>query len=191
VKELTQRAVDEGYPAKDILDKGLVMGINIIGEKWKAGDAFIPEVLASSKVMRAGTEIIKDLMAKTGIKPVGKVVIGTVKGDVHNIGKDLVAMMMENAGFEVRNLGVDVAVESFVEAIKSTQPNLLAMSALLTTTMPAMADTIETIKEQGLQVKTMIGGAPTTQAYADSIGADGYAVDAQSAVSKAKKLLGL
>jgi len=191
VKELTQRAVDEGYSIKDILDNGLVKGINVIGQMWKDGEAFIPEVLVSSKMMRAGTEVIKELMAKSGIKPIGKVVIGTVKGDVHSIGKSLVAMMMENVGFEVHDLGVDIAPEKFVEAVKTQKADLLAMSALLTTTMPAMADTIQAVNSEGLKVTTMIGGAPTSQEYANSIGADGYAADAQSAVDKAKALLGM
>jgi len=191
VIELTQKALDEGHPVKEILDNGLVKGINVIGQMWKEGEAFIPEVLISAKVMRAGTEILKKLMAKSGIKPIGKVVIGTVKGDVHSIGKSLVAMMMENVGFEVHELGVDVAPEKFVEVIKTQQADLLAMSALLTTTMPAMADTIQAVNSAGLKVTTMIGGAPTTQEFADSIGADGYATDAQSAVDKAKALLGI
>jgi len=142
-------------------------------------------------MMRAGTEVIKELMAKSGIKPIGKVVIGTVKGDVHSIGKSLVAMMMENVGFEVHDLGVDIAPEKFVEAVKTQKADLLAMSALLTTTMPAMADTIQAVNSEGLKVTTMIGGAPTSQEYANSIGADGYAADAQSAVDKAKALLGM
>jgi len=191
VKELTQKAVDEGYPVKEILDNGLIKGINVIGQMWKEGEAFIPEVLISAKVMRAGTEIIKELMAKSGIKPIGKVVIGTVKGDVHSIGKSLVAMMMENVGFEVHELGVDITPEKFVEAVKTQKADLLAMSALLTTTMPAMADTIQAVNSAGLKVTTIIGGAPTSQEYADSIGADGYAADAQSAVDKAKALLGM
>ena len=191
VIELTQQAVDEGYPVKEILDNGLVKGINDIGQMWKDGEAFIPEVLISAKVMRAGAEVIKDLMTKSGIKPIGKVVIGTVKGDVHSIGKSLVAMMMENVGFEVHELGVDVAPEKFVEVVKDHQADLLAMSALLTTTMPAMAETIQAINSAGLKVSTIIGGAPTTQEFADSIGADGYAADARSAVDKAKALLGI
>ena len=189
--ELTQKAVDEGYPVEEILDNGLVKGINVIGRMWKEGEAFIPDVLISAKVMRAGTEVIKELMIKSGIKPIAKVVIGTVKGDVHSIGKSLVAMMMENVGFEVYELGVDVAPEKFVETVKTQQADLLAMSALLTTTMPVMADTIQAINSAGLKVTTMIGGAPTTQEFADRIGADGYAADAQSAVDKAKALLGI
>jgi 5-methyltetrahydrofolate--homocysteine methyltransferase len=191
VKELTQKAVDEGYPVREILDNGLVKGINVIGQMWKEGEAFIPEVLISAKVMRAGTEVIKELMAKSGIKPIGKVVIGTVKGDVHSIGKSLVAMMMENVGFEVHDLGVDITPEKFVEAVKTQKADLLAMSALLTTTMRAMADTIQAVNSEELKITTIIGGAPTSQEYADSIGADGYAADAQSAVDKAKVLLGM
>ena len=191
VKELTQKAVDEGYPVREILDNGLVKGINVIGQMWKEGEAFIPEVLISAKVMRAGTEVIKELMAKSGIKPIGKVVIGTVKGDVHSIGKSLVAMMMGIVGFEVHDLGVDIAPEKFVEAVKTQKADLLAMSALLTTTMPAMADTIQAVNSEELKITTIIGGAPTSQEYADSIGADGYAADAQSAVDKAKVLLGM
>jgi len=191
VKELTQKAVDEGYPVKEILDNGLVKGVNVIGQMWKEGEAFIPEVLVSAKVMRAGMEVVKELMVKSGIKPIGKIVIGTVKGDVHSIGKSLVAMMMENVGFEVHDLGVDVPAEKFIEAVKAEEADLLAMSALLTTTMPVMADTIKAANTEGLKIVTMIGGAPTTQEYADSIGASGYAVDAQSAVDKAKALLGV
>ena len=189
VKELTQRAVDEGHQVKDILENGLVKGMNIIGEKWKAGDAFIPEVLLSAEMMRAGTDVIKELIVKSGIKPIGRVIIGTVQGDVHSIGKSLVAMMMESVGFEVHDLGVDVAPEKFVEAAKAQEADLLGMSALLTTTMPAMADTIKAIKKEGLKLTTIIGGSPTTQEFADSIGADGYAPDAVSAVDKAKELV--
>ena len=191
IKELTQRAVDEGYQVKEIIDDGLVAGINVIGGKWKTGEAFIPEVLLSAEVMRAGMDVLRELIAKSGIEPTGKVVIGTVKGDVHNIGKSLVAMLMEAVGFEVYDLGVDVTPEKFVEAVKAQKPGLLGMSALLTTTMPAMLDTIKAIKKEGLKVKTIIGGARTTQEYADSIGADGYAADAISAVDKAKELLGI
>ena len=191
IKELTQRAVDEGYQVKEIIDDGLVAGINVIGGKWKTGEAFIPEVLLSAEVMRAGMDVLRELIAKSGIEPTGKVVIGTVKGDVHSIGKSLVAMLMEAVGFEVYDLGVDVTPEKFVEAVKAQKPGLLGMSALLTTTMPAMLDTIKAIKKEGLKVKTIIGGARTTQEYADSIGADGYAADAISAVDKAKELLGI
>lgn len=191
VRELTQRAVKEGYQVRDIIDKGLLLGLEVIGERWKKGDAFIPEVLLSAKVMGAGMDVIRDSIVKSGIKPVGKVVIGTVRGDVHNIGKSLVAMLLGSAGFEVHDLGVDVAPEKFVKAVKEQKADLLGMSALLTTTMPGIADTVKAIKKEGLQVTTLIGGAPVTQEYATSIGADGYAPDAISAVAKAKELLGI
>lgn len=191
VRELTQRAVKEGYQVRDIIDKGLLLGLEVIGERWKKGDAFIPEVLLSAKVMGAGMDVIRDSIVKSGIKPVGKVVIGTVRGDVHNIGKSLVAMLLGSAGFEVHDLGVDVAPEKFVKAVKEQKADLLGMSALLTTTMPGIADTVKAIKKEGLQVITLIGGAPVTQEYATSIGADGYAPDAISAVAKAKELLGI
>jgi len=190
-KELTQKAVKDGYPVRDIIDKGLLLGLEVIGERWKKGDAFIPEVLLSAKVMGAGMDVIRDVIVKSGIKPIGKVVIGTVKGDVHSIGKSLVAMLLGSVGFEVHDLGVDVAPEKFVKAVKEQKSDLLGMSALLTTTMPAMADTIKALKKEGLKVTTMVGGAPVTPEYAASIGADGYAPDAISAVSKAKELLGI
>jgi 5-methyltetrahydrofolate--homocysteine methyltransferase len=191
VRELTQRAVKEGYPVRDIIDKGLLLGLEVIGERWKKGDAFIPEVLLSAKVMGAGMDVIRDAIVESGIKPIGKVVIGTVRGDVHNIGKSLVAMLLGSAGFEVHDLGVDVAPEKFVKAVKEQKADLLGMSALLTTTMPGIADTVKALKKEGLKVITLIGGAPVTQEYATSIGVDGYAPDAISAVAKAKELLGI
>jgi 5-methyltetrahydrofolate--homocysteine methyltransferase len=191
VKELTRKAVKEGHPVKDIIDKGLLAGLQIIGKKWTSGEAFIPEVLLSAKVMGAGMDVIRDAIVKSGIKPIGKVVIGTVKGDVHNIGKSLVAMLLGSAGFEVLDLGVDVAPDKFVKAVKEQKPDLLGMSALLTTTMPAMADTVKALKKEGLKVTTIVGGAPVTPEYAASIGVDGYAPDAISAVAKAKELLGI
>jgi len=183
--------VKEGYPVRDIIDKGLLLGLEVIGERWKKGDAFIPEVLLSAKVMGAGMYVIRDSIVKSGIKPIGKVVIGTVRGDVHNIGKSLVAMLLGSAGFEVHDLGVDVAPDKFVKAVKEQKPDLLGMSALLTTTMPGIADTVKALKKEGLKVITLVGGAPVTQEYATSIGADGYAPDAISAVAKAKELLGV
>lgn len=191
VRELTQRAVNEGYRAKEIIDNGLLLGLNRIGEMWGRGEAFIPEVILSAQVMAAGMEVIRDLIVESGIKPVGKVVIGTVKGDVHDIGKSLVAMMLRSSGFEVVDLGVDVASETFVEAVNEHKPDLLGMSALLTTTMPGIEATIKAVKQDGLQVITLVGGAPVTQEYADSVGADGYAPDAALAVAKAKQLMGI
>lgn len=191
VKELTQKAVDQGYQAREIIDGGLLAGLTTIGDMWTEGEAFIPEVILAAQVMHAGMEVIRDLIVKDDVKPIGKVVIGTVQGDVHSIGKSLVSMMMGSSGFEVHDLGVNVSPEKFVQTVREQKADILGMSALLTTTMPGIADTIEAIKEANLKVTIMIGGAPVTQEYADSIGADGYAPDAISAVSKAKELLGV
>jgi len=193
VKELTQKALDEGIPPGEILDEGLIKGMNVVGEKFKNGEFFIPEVLLAARVMHAGMDILKPALVSSGVEPVGKVVLGTVKGDLHDIGKNLVAMMLEGAGFEVIDLGIDVPPEKFVEAARNDGAGILAMSALLTTTMTAMKTTLEALQEGGIRddVMTMIGGAPVTQDYADEIGADGYARDAASAVDKAKELMGI
>lgn len=191
IRELTQRAVNQGYQVKEIMDKGLIAGLEIVGAKWKEGEAFIPEVLLSAKVMAAGMDVIRDLIVKSDIKPIGTIAIGTVKGDVHSIGKSLVAMLMEASGFEVHDLGIDVYPERFVEVVREKEPDLLGMSTLLTTTMPRIEDTIKAIEQEGLRVITMIGGAPVTQEYADSVRANCYAPDAASAVAKAKELLGI
>ena len=191
VKELVREALDKGVFAKEILNEGLIPGMDIVGEKMESGDMFIPEVLMSAKAMSAAVEILKPLLGDEGLTAAGKVVIGTVKGDLHDIGKNLVVMMLESAGFEVHNLGVDIGPEDFVKAIKEKEPNLLALSALLTTTMSMMKQTIDAVTESGLRerVKVMIGGAPVTQKFADEIGADGYAPDAGSANKLAKALL--
>lgn len=191
VKELVREALDKGVFAKEILNEGLIPGMDIVGEKMESGDMFIPEVLMSAKAMSAAVEILKPLLGDEGLTAAGKVVIGTVKGDLHDIGKNLVVMMLESAGFEVYNLGVDIGPEDFVKAIKEKEPNLLALSALLTTTMSMMKQTIDAVTESGLRerVKVMIGGAPVTQKFADEIGADGYAPDAGSANKLAKALL--
>ena len=191
VKELVREALDKGVLAKEILSEGLIPGMDIVGEKMESGDMFIPEVLMSAKAMSAAVEILKPLLGDEGLTAAGKVVIGTVKGDLHDIGKNLVVMMLESAGFEVHNLGVDIGPEDFVKAIKEKEPNLLALSALLTTTMSMMKQTIDAVTESGLRerVKVMIGGAPVTQKFADEIGADGYAPDAGSANKLAKALL--
>jgi len=191
VTELVREALDKGVLAKEILNEGLIPGMDIVGEKMESGDMFIPEVLMSAKAMSAAVEILKPLLGDEGITAAGKVVIGTVKGDLHDIGKNLVVMMLESAGFEVHNLGVDIGPEDFVKAIKEKEPNLLALSALLTTTMSVMKQTIDAVTESGLRerVKVMIGGAPVTQKFADEIGADGYAPDAGSANKLAKALL--
>lgn len=188
---LVQYALDEGVSAKEILEKGLMAGMDIVGEKMEAEELFIPEVLRSAKTMSAVIDILKPLLAEGDIRVVGKVIIGTVKGDLHDIGKNLVAMMLESAGFDVYNLGTDIPPDKFVEEVKDKDANMLCLSALLTTTMPMMKTTIDALAESGLrdQVKVMVGGAPVTQDFADQIGADGYAHDAGSATKLAKALL--
>ncbi len=190
VKELTQKAIDEGIEPKRILDEGLIAGMAVVGERFKRNEFYIPEVLIAARAMHAGLGILEPLLTKAGVKPVGRVAIGTVKGDLHDIGKNLVGMMFRGAGFKVEDLGIDVSPERFVEAAKGGA-QIVGMSALLTTTMVSMKAIIDALKAEGLKTKTMIGGAPVTQSYADEIGANGYAPDASSAVDKAKELLGL
>ena len=192
VGSMTQAAVDEGVSAEQIINEGLIAGMGVVGTKFKANEFYVPEVLIAARAMHAGMNIIKPLLAASGVQPRGTIAIGTVKGDLHDIGKNLVAMMMEGGGFEVLDLEVDVAPEKFVAAVKDSGAQIIALSALLTTTMPSMKDTIEALKEAGVrdQVKVMIGGAPVTQNYADEVGADGYSPDAASAVDKANELLG-
>lgn len=192
VKELTQKALDEGVPAGEILNEGLIKGMNVVGERFKNNEFYVPEVLIAARAMHAGMDILGPALAESGVKPIGTVILGTVKGDLHDIGKNLVAMMLEGAGFAVNDLGIDVAPEKFVEAVNEGG-DVLAMSALLTTTMTAMKTTLEALEEAGVRdkIKTMIGGAPVTQNYADEIGADGYARDAASAADKAKELMGI
>ncbi len=190
LKELVQSALDAGTPANEILQKGLIVGMDIVGEKMESGDMFIPEVLMAAQAMSISVEILKPLLAEGESASAGKVLIGTVKGDLHDIGKNLVVMMMESAGFEVIDLGVDVEPEKFVEAIRENKPNIVGLSALLTTTMPMMKKSIESIEESGLRdsLKIIIGGAPVNQAFADEVGADGYASDAGSASKMAKAM---
>ena len=191
VIELVKGALDQGASAKEILDKGLIKGMDIVGGRMENGEMFIPEVLMSAKAMNSAVEILKPHLADGEMGAVGKVLIGTVKGDLHDIGKNLVAMMLESAGFDVYNLGVDIAPEAFVEAVKEKDPDLLALSALLTTTMGLMKETNDAVKENGLKdrVKILVGGAPVTQDFANEIGADGYAADAGSATKLAKAML--
>ena len=193
VTDLTKQALDANVSSKDILEKGLLAGMEVVGKRFKANDMFIPEVLRCAKCMHGAMEILRPLLAETGVETAGTFVIGTVKGDLHDIGKNLVGMMFEGAGFKVVDLGIDLAPSAFVEAIKEHNANLFGMSALLTTTMPKMGETINAIKEAGLrdQVKIMIGGAPVTGEFAREIGADAYASNAASAVDKGKELLGL
>jgi 5-methyltetrahydrofolate--homocysteine methyltransferase len=191
VTELTQQALDEGLTAAEILNGGLVVGMDRVGTDFKSGELFVPEVLIAARAMHAGMDILRPLLAESDVPSAGKVVIGTVAGDLHDIGKNLVVMMLEGGGFDVVDVGIDVGPEKFVEAVKTEQPDLVGMSALLTTTMPSMEKTIDALAEAGVRdsVKVMIGGAPVTQAYANEIGADGYAPDAASAVDLARALM--
>ena len=189
--QLVNEALEKGIPAGDILNKGLIAGMDIVGDKMENEDMFIPEVLMAAQVMGKGVEILKPLLGEEEISSRGSAVIGTVKGDLHDIGKNLVAMMMESAGLTVHNLGVDIAPEEFVRQVKEKDASLLCLSALLTTTMPMMKQTIDAVVESGLrdQVKIMVGGAPVTQTFADDIGADAFAPDAGSAAKSAKALI--
>ncbi|MDK2896239.1 MAG: hypothetical protein PWP04_359 [Candidatus Atribacteria bacterium] len=193
VAELTQKALDEGMSPQEILNQGLIKGMNEVGVKFKANEIYVPEVLIAARAMKAGMEILKPKLAETGVEPIAKMIIGTVKGDLHDIGKNLVAMMMEGAGFEVIDLGIDVPEEKFIAAAKEKGAQIVGMSALLTTTMVQMKENIRALEESGIRdkVKIMVGGAPITQKFADEIGADGYAPDAASAVDIAKSLLNL
>ncbi len=190
--DLTKDALDDGLDAEEILNSGLMPGMDYVGVEFKAGNMFVPEVLRSAKAMLTSMDILRPLLVEGGVQMVGKIVIGTVKGDLHDIGKSLVGMMCEGAGFEVDDLGKNVEPEAFVEAIKEFGPDIVGMSALLTTTMRSMEHTIKALEEAGLRdkVKVMIGGAPVTQVFADQIGADGYASNAASAVDLAKRLVG-
>ena len=185
-----QKALDGGIKAEDILNQAMIPAMAEVGKLFEEGEFFIPEMLVAARTMSAGMEIIKPLLKGSAAVSCGKVVIGTVAGDLHDIGKNLVALMLEGNGFEVIDLGADVAPEKFVEAIMEQRPQIVALSALVTTTMPAMGKVIEAIAAAGLrdQVKVMVGGAPLSQAYADSIGADGYSADANAAVALAKGL---
>jgi 5-methyltetrahydrofolate--homocysteine methyltransferase len=187
--EITQSGIDEGMAPGVILAEGLIAGMSVIGTRFKANEVYIPEVLIAARAMKMAMDILEPKLAEAGVEPLGKAVMGTVKGDMHDIGKNLVIMMLKGAGFEVIDLGVDVAAETFVEKAKENDAQIVGLSALLTTTMPSMEAAIAAIKEAGLDVKTMIGGAPVTQSYADKIGADGYSPDAASAVDLAKSLL--
>lgn len=187
--EITKTALSEGTAPKSVLDEGLIAGMDIIGARFKKNEVYIPEVLIAARAMKMAMEILEPELAKAGVKPIGKFLIGTVQGDLHDIGKNLVAMMLKGAGFEVIDIGVDIGPEKFVEQAKASGAELIGMSALLTTTMPSMEKTIAALKEAGVSAKIMIGGAPVTQAYADKVGAHGYSPDAASAVDTAKELV--
>jgi 5-methyltetrahydrofolate--homocysteine methyltransferase len=192
MEDLTRQALDEGKEAQEVLNEGLMPGMDHVGVEFKAGNMFVPEVLRSARAMQASMNILRPMLAESGVELAGKVLLGTVKGDLHDIGKNLVAMMCEGAGFEVKDLGKDVEPDAFVEEVKNFEPDVLGMSALLTTTMRAMEHTIKSLEEAGVRdkVKIIIGGAPVTQSFADQIGADGYASNAASAAELAKKLIG-
>jgi 5-methyltetrahydrofolate--homocysteine methyltransferase len=188
---LTSEALASGFGAQEILDKALMPGMDVVGGQFKKGKKFVPEVLLSARTMQASLDLLKPKLAETGLRMTGKVLLGTVKGDLHDIGKNLVGMMMEGSGFEVVDLGKDVAPEAFVEAVKREQPQIVAMSALLTTTMRAMGHTITMLKEAGVRdgLYIMVGGAPVTADFAEQIGADAYASNAPAAAEMAKKVV--
>jgi len=191
VIELTKSLLEAGYDPLEIMNKGLIAGMDIVGPRFKNGEMFVPEVLLSARALHSGINIVKEALVGTDIPCIGKIVLGTVKSDLHDIGKNLVGMMMESAGFKVIDLGVDVPEETFIEAVKEHKPDILALSALLTTTMPNMKSVIDALKENGLRdkVKVIIGGAPVSQNFADEIGADGYAPEAASAAALCKQLI--
>jgi 5-methyltetrahydrofolate--homocysteine methyltransferase len=188
VKALVEQAIAEKVNIETIVNEGLVAGMNLLGEKFKTGEVFIPEILVSARAMGAGMAVVKPLLVKAGIKEKGIIIIGTVKDDLHDIGKNLVMVMFEGAGYKVVDLGINVSTEKFVEAIETHKPDIVGLSALLTTTMMNMKETTKTIKEKYPKIKVFVGGAPVTQKFADEIGADSYAADASSAVDHAALL---
>ncbi len=184
-------AVAEGLDPETILNQGLIAGMSVVGERFRRNLVYVPEVLIAARAMKAGMAILEPLLTASGVEPVAKVILGTVKGDLHDIGKNLVGMMLQGGGFEIIDLGTDVSAERFIAAINEHDVRLIGMSALLTTTMPYMAKVIQAVKEAGLaDVKVMVGGAPLTQRFANDIGADGYATDAATAVELAHRLVG-
>ena len=191
VVDLVKKALDSGLEVRKIMDEALISGMEEIGSRFKKNEIFIPEVLISAKAMHPGMAVLEPHFLKCGIKPIGKVIIGTVKGDLHDIGKNIVSMMMRGVCFEVEDYGIDVSPARFVEAVRKSGADILAMSSLLTTSMPSMRETIKALKDANLRdkVKIIVGGAPVTQSFADSIEADAFARDAASAVDKARELL--
>lgn len=190
VAELTQQAIDSGVSATEILNDGLLAGMDVVGQRFGANEIFLPEVLLSARAMNAGMDLIKPLLVADDVPTLGKVVIGTIKGDLHDIGKNLVGIMLRGAGYEVIDLGADVAAERFVDTAETEEAQVIGLSALLTTTMSGMRDVVELVKSKGLEgkVKVIVGGAPLSQAFADDIGADGYGYDASNAVDLVKSL---
>jgi len=193
VDGLTKKALDGGFTANTILDDGLIAGMAVVGIKFRDNIIFVPEVLVAARAMKAGMAHVEPILSASGIEPLGKVIMGTVKGDLHDIGKNLCIMMLRGAGFSVHDLGVDTKPDEFIEAVIEHEAGLLGMSALLTTTMPNMGKTIEAFEEAGLRdkVRVMVGGAPLNQEFADDMGADGYGKDAMDCVDLAKRLLGV
>lgn len=191
VREGVSKALEEGIAPTTIINEALIAAMNIVGVKFKNNEIYVPEVLVAARAMHAGMEVVKPLLAGDSLKEKGTMVIGTVKGDLHDIGKNLVIMMMEGAGFKVIDLGIDVPAEKFVQAVEEHKPQVVGMSALLTSTMMQMKKTIEALAAYRDRIKIIVGGAPVTQKFADEIGADGYAPDAASAVDKVKELLGV
>jgi 5-methyltetrahydrofolate--homocysteine methyltransferase len=186
---VTKAALSEKMAPKTILNEGLIAGMDAVGQRFKKNEMYIPEVLIAARAMKMAMQVLEPELVKAGVQPIGKLVIGTIQGDLHDIGKNLVAMMLKGAGFEVIDLGVDVTPEKFVDAAKSKGAHLVGMSALLTTTMPRMEKTVQALKAAGVGAKVMVGGAPVTQGFADKIGAQGYAPDAATAVDLAKRLV--
>ncbi len=193
VVEATKKALDMGRSPNEILNYGLIAGMDIVGEDFGAGILFVPEVLMAAKAMKAAMEVLRPLLTQTGSPRIGRIVMGTVKGDIHDIGKNLVSMMLEGAGFEVIDVGINTDAEEFLSAIKEHDADLLGMSALLTTTMPYMKVVIDRLREEGLRdkVRVLVGGAPLSEAFAEEIGADAYCRDASVAVDVAKKFMAL
>lgn len=187
VKELVQQAIDAGIPAQEILEQGLLSGMNVIGEKFKKNEVFVPEVLVTARAMNLGAALLKPFLSESGVESVGKVCIGTVKGDLHDIGKNLVKMMMEGKGLEVIDLGTDVAPETYVKTAIEQNCQIICCSALLTTTMPVMGEVVKEAEKAGIRdkVKIMVGGAPVTESFCEQIGADKYTTDAASAADAA------
>jgi 5-methyltetrahydrofolate--homocysteine methyltransferase len=193
VEQLVGQAVEEGVPAGEIISGYLIPALAEVGDRFERGEIFVPEMLLAARAMQTGVSVLEPFLMGSEVEKVGRMVIGTVKGDLHDIGKNLVRMMFEAAGFDVIDIGIDVSAEAFVGAVKENNPDIVGMSALLTTTLPAVGTTIEALVKAGVRdsVKVLVGGAPVTQAYADRVGADGYAPDAAAAARRGKELLGL
>lgn len=189
VRDMVKRAIDEGQEAKRILNEALLPGMRIVGDKFEEGEFFLPEMLIAAMAMKEGLEVLSPVLTQSDMKAAGTVVMGTAKGDIHDVGKSIVGVMLEGAGFMVTDIGVDVSPDKFVEAAKKNNADIIGISALLTTTIMGMKDVIKAMKEAGLKAKVMVGGASVTQEFADEIGADGYASDAPSAVKRAKELV--